>query len=144
MLGFKGHVRTIPPLPAVNVNLGFSDILKKLDGAIMGSIEARFDRILLFSDLMLTKVGQGRKFTPVGIPVNVSFDSRFFIGLAATGYRLVEHGGWAIDAFLGARGFAMDSEFALNAPGVGITFAKEKLWLDLIGGARIRYDFDKN
>lgn len=144
MLEFSGEVRTIPPLPAVNVDVGFKDILKKLDGALMGSFEARFDRILLFSDIIFTRISLDRSFSPQGIPLDVSFGTRSFIGLAAAGYRLVDYNGWILDAFAGARGFAVHSEIDLNTPLGGVAFAKDKAWLDATAGARIRYDFNKN
>jgi len=144
MLGLDGNVRTLPPLPAVNVDVSFRDILRELDGAIMGSVEARFGRLLLFSDLILTRVSLDRDIAPLGIPANVAFSTRSFIGIGAVGYRLVDQGGLTFDAFLGVRGFAVDNKLVVNS-GLGqVVLAKDEAWLDAVGGARIRYAFNEN
>ena len=40
--GLKGTVASLPPLPAVDVDIGFDKVLKNFEGGIMGAAELRF------------------------------------------------------------------------------------------------------
>src|SRR6266568_2137898 len=72
--GLDGRLRTLPPLPAVNVNIDFADVLKNLNGALMGSANAQYGRFLLFTDLVYSKIGPHKQFHPSGYPASVSLD----------------------------------------------------------------------
>jgi hypothetical protein len=137
--GLDGRVRTLPPLPSVNVNIGFNDVLKNLDVALMGSVEARLDRFILFSDLIYSRLSPEKGFTVAGFPVNATIESTSFIGLAAAGYRFVSVPGFTLDGFAGARGFSMSNTLTLQSPGGSIAYGKDEQWLDGVVGARARY-----
>jgi len=55
----NGKSSTLPPLPATDIDLRFSDILKDLNGGIMGAGELRFDRWGVLTDIMYSKVTSG-------------------------------------------------------------------------------------
>ena len=42
--GLEGRLRTLPPLPAAKVSIGFDQVMKNFDGGIMGAGELKYDR----------------------------------------------------------------------------------------------------
>jgi hypothetical protein len=142
--GLKGRMRTIPPLPAVNIELSFQDIIKNLDGAIMGAFDARKGRFVLLSDLMIARVSADKQFAVAGFPGTVGAASLSFVGLAAAGYSIVYQGPLKVDIMAGVRGFNMSNALTLRVGGVSTKFANSEAWVDGVVGTRIRYDFNNN
>lgn len=142
--GLKGRMRTIPPLPAVNVDLSFQDIIKNLDGAVMGAFDARKGRYVLLADLMISRVSADKQFTVAGFPGTVGAASLSFVGLASAGYSVVYEGPLKVDVLAGVRGFNMSNALTLRVGGVSTKFANSEAWVDAVVGTRIRYDFDNN
>jgi hypothetical protein len=145
--GLNGTLATVPPLPAIGVDLTFVDILKNLGGALMGTFEAKYGRFILFNDLMYTRLVPDIARTKGPIGLTVSIDAYSFIGLAAAGYRVVEGPQFTLDVFGGVRGFYMDNSISVRVAAgpfaVGDTFAETKAWLDAIGGIRARYQLNE-
>lgn len=137
--GLEGKVRTIPPLPAVDVNVSFGDVLENLNVALMGTFEARYDRFILFTDLIYSSLSPDKAFTVAGFPGRATIDSEAFIGLAAVGYRVVDTTNFSLDAFVGLRGFAMSNTITLETAGVSVAYGKSEQWMDGVVGARLRY-----
>lgn len=135
-------MRTIPPLSAVSVDLPFRDIIQNLDGAIMGSVDARKGRVVLLGDVMISRVSADKQFTVVGFPGTVGVASLSFIGLASAGYSVVYEGPLKVDLLGGVRGFNMSNALTLNVGGLATKFANSEAWVDAVVGTRIRYDFD--
>ncbi|MBX9760718.1 MAG: hypothetical protein K2Y29_18205 [Beijerinckiaceae bacterium] len=144
--GVKGTLGTIPPLPPVDVNVPFSDILKNLGGALMGTFEAKYGRFILFNDFIFTALHPNGARSRDALRLNVSVDSVEVIGLAAAGYRVIDGSNFSLDLFAGVRGFYMDNELTVrvSAPGFskGASYGASKSWVDAVGGIRVRYDFD--
>ena len=88
--GLEGRLRTLPPLPAAKVSIGFDQVMKNFDGGIMGAGELKYDRYLMFFDLIASKISPNKTIYPAGYPAGVKVDSGSFIGLAAGGYRLID------------------------------------------------------
>jgi len=88
-------VRNLPP---VNVNVGFSDILKNLNGALMGSFMARHGDWLILTDLVWAALEDDATVRLPGIRhpslaaiapgTRVEFKMRQLIASALVGYRL--------------------------------------------------------
>jgi hypothetical protein len=88
-------VRNLPP---ADVNLDFLDILKRLDGAFMGSFLAKNGEWLILTDVVWAKLSDDVLVKPPGTrrPVlaallpgtHVDFDMRQLIASALVGYRL--------------------------------------------------------
>lgn len=140
--GLDGRVRTIPPLPAVDVNVSFGDVLENLNVALMGTAEARYDRMILFTDLIYSKLSPEKGFSVAGFPGRATIESESFIGLAAVGYRMVDMPHFSLDAFLGVRGFAMSNTITLEVPLASVSYGKSEQWIDGVVGARARYNFN--
>ncbi len=134
-----GRFRTLPPGQAVNVHLGFADILDDLDGALMFSVDARRDRFVLFSDLMVSKLSAGKTFTARGYPGSVSLSSSSVVGLAAAGYRVVDDPALKLDLLGGIRGFALWNTIAVTVAPFGLSYGKDRQWVDAVVGARAAY-----
>ena len=102
LAGLEGRLRTLPPLRAVDVNIGIGTVLQNLDGAIMATAEARYGRFLVFSDLV-ARTSRSQAF---GYPANVGLESGAVIATAMAGYRIVETPQFSLDLLGGARLFS--------------------------------------
>lgn len=137
--GLDGRVRTLPPLPAVDISMSIGDVLQNLDGALMGLIEARNGPWMVMADLIYSKVSPGKNFAVAGFNGAANLDSQAFIGLAAVGYRLFEHQRVSVDGFVGARLWALDNTLTVTVPGVGsVEYGKSKSWVDGVVGGRVK------
>jgi len=121
--GLHGKIANLPPLPAVDVDVGFDKVLKSLDGAFMGAAELRFGRFLIDADIMYSKVSDAvnprRPFFD-----RVSLKSTSFIGIALAGYRLMDDPPYTLDAVADIRGYNLTTRVTtssrfqiLNLPG---------------------------
>lgn len=117
--GVKGTVATLPLLPAVEVNAPFTEILKNLGGALMGTLEAKYGRFILFNDFIFTALHPNGGRSRGDIRVNASLDSISVIGLSAAGYRVVDGSNFSIDLFAGVRGFYMDNDLTVRVTAGG-------------------------
>ena len=70
----SGRTSTLPPLPAIDIDESFTDVIKDFDGGIMGSAELRFGRWGLLTDLMWSQVSPGGTL-PGGASVGLRFRS---------------------------------------------------------------------
>ncbi len=142
--GLNGRLRTLPPLPAVDVDIGFDQVLKNLNGALMGTSEARLDRLIFFSDMIYSKISPDKTFKPEGSILNVLLDSTAFISASSVGYRFMDDGDFTLDGFIGVRGFAMKNTLAVAGRPAALSFGKREQWLDGVVGARARYALSDN
>lgn len=134
-----GRFRTLPPGSAVDLHLGFADILDHLDGAAMVSAEARNGRFVLFADLMGSKISAGKKFTARGYPGQVSLASSSVVGLAAAGYRVIDEPTVQVDLLAGLRGFALSNSIDVTVAPHTLSYAKDRQWVDAVAGARVAW-----
>lgn len=142
--GLDGKLRTLPPLPAVNVTIGFDQVMKNFDGGIMGAGELRYDRYLMFVDLIASKISPNKTLYPAGAPAGVKVDSSAFIGLAAAGYRLIDDPSYSLDAFAGVRGFAMKNALRLQLMPGTLKLSESEQWVDGVVGARLRVNLTQS
>ena len=138
--GLEGRMRTLPPFPAVNVNIGFDDVLKNLEGGIMGAAELRSGRFLLFVDIMATRLSPEKPITPAGYPGLVKVQASSFTGLAAAGYRLIDAPAYSLDGFIGVRGFSVKNTLNVQVLPIGLRLSDSEAWIDAVAGARFRYN----
>lgn len=98
-------IRTLPP---INVNAGFNDILKNLNGALMGSFLAKHGGWLMLTDLVWAALEDDATFrlpgnrhsTPAGVAPGTKVDLKLrqLISSALVGYRLAL-GGSDLDVY---------------------------------------------
>lgn len=134
-----GRFRTLPPGQAVDVHLGFGDLLKHLNGAMMLSGDARRDRFVLFADLTAARLSAGKTFSARGYPGRVSLSSTSFVGLATAGYRVVDEPGVKLDLLAGVRGFALSNSIGVRLSPYKLSYAKDRQWVDAVAGARVSW-----
>jgi hypothetical protein len=146
--GMSGEVGA-DPLPTINVDMSFSDILKNLDAGLMGAFEARQGRYGLLFDAIYMKlsdsgtasrVGSG----PVGATATASaeLEMRQTLYAAAVAYR-VDEGRTPLDVIGGMR----YSKIAADARIEGSFFAQtgtveqgaSKDWVDPYIGVRVQH-----
>ena len=139
--GISGKARTLPPLPAVDINLTIIDNLKNLDGALMATGQVKVGRAFVFTDWVLAKISPDKEFSVRGFPFNVTLDSGQVIGLGAIGYRMVEESNYSIDILGGVRGFSMNNTLTLKTPLRDVDYGKRETWFDAVAGLRFQYDF---
>ncbi len=116
----------------------FLAMMKNFDGGIMGAGEVRYDRYLLFVDLIASKISPNKTIYPAGYPAGVKVDSAAFIGLAAAGYRLIDDPAYSIDAFAGLRGFAMKNTLRVQLTPATLKLSESEQWADGVVGARTK------
>lgn len=142
--GLEGDVRTLPPLPAVHVDIGFDEILKNLDGAFMATGELRRGDYMLFTDVIASRISPKDSFTYQGVDGDVELESRARMGLAAAGYRMLDNPGFTLDGFLGLRGISMKNTLNVKGPVQEISYSQKESWVDGVAGLRARYAISEN
>lgn len=142
--GLEGRLRTLPPLPAAKVSIGFDEVMKHFDGGIMGAGELKYDRWLVFFDVLASKISPNKTIFPAGYPAGVKVDSGSFVGLAAGGYRLIDDPAYSLDAFAGVRGFAMKNTLRVQLMPATLKLAESEQWADGVVGARLKVNLTKS
>jgi len=134
--GINGRVRTIPPLPAVDVNISFGTVLRNLDGALMGTAEARFDRYIFLTDLVASRISPKKAIALPAGPDSVRIESGAVIGSGLVGYRFLETTNVSLDVLVGARLFALNNTLSITGGPVSPSFGKSERWVDGVAGIR--------
>lgn len=135
--GLKGTTSTLPPLPSADVNASFSDIIKDLNLAFMGTGEMRKGRFGILADVFWTKVT-----SDVSAPVGVFFsggtlESETLMTTVAGAYRVAEdEHGW-VDLVAGIRGYYVNTDLNVRAGLLpGRTISSNVGWVDGLAGLR--------
>ncbi len=142
--GLEGRLRTLPPLPAAKVSIGFDQVMKNFDGGIMGAGELKYDRYLMFFDVIASKISPNKIVYPAGYPAGIKVDSGSFMGLAAAGYRLIDDPSYTVDGFAGIRGFAMKNTLRVQLMPATLKLAESEQWVDGVVGARLKVNLAKS
>lgn len=124
-------------LPKTHVDLSFGDIIKDLDGAIMVTVGARRDGILLWADLIYTNVSADDA-TPYGVVANsVSSRTKSFTGTFGAGYELISDEKTTLDLVGGLRIWSVDSKLGFNGGLLDGRRGKDSAtWVDAVIGVR--------
>lgn len=141
--GLEGDIAALPGAPAVEVDVGFKDILKHLDLAGMVFSELRYQRFAGYTDLIYTSVS-GDQETPFGVLFDdAELDSTIFIGTFGGAYRAIESEHATLDLLGGLRVWSVDTDLKLT----GGILPKQHIehnenWVDPVIGLHGRYQFD--
>jgi opacity protein-like surface antigen len=120
-----------------SVNLGFDDILKDLDIAVMGAVEINRGRWGFMADINYAKISTGRSAGPVSIDVE---NSQFLGNFVAT-YQAVRSGTISLDAYAGVRVNSIDLKLDVNdftPANKDFSRSQSKTWVDPIIGGRFQ------
>jgi opacity protein-like surface antigen len=137
------------PLPTINVNMSFSDILDNLDAGLMGAFEARKGRWGLLFDAIYVKIAHSATASrtgpgPIGSTATASAELEMTqtVFAAAVAYRAIE-GRTPIDVIGGVRYAKVEADARID----GSFFAQTgtlarsgaKDWVDPYVGVRAQY-----
>jgi opacity protein-like surface antigen len=133
------------PLGEVESTLSFSDAIKDLEFAFMGTAEARNGPWSVIGDLLYFKLADTAS-TPAGLVFSeVEAESKITVVSSYLTYRVYDDANLAVDLGGGFRAFwtSVDTTF-IGGGAPTESFNKDKDWIDPIIAARVRMDFDDN
>jgi len=140
--GMKGTAATLPPLPPVDVDASFSDILKNLDLGAMVAMELRYQKFAAYADIIYTDISADAD-TPRGILFDqIEVESEVFIGTFGGAYRVLEGERGFLDLLAGARVWSVDTTLKLDGGLLADReFQDNENWVDPVVGIKGRYFF---
>ncbi len=137
------------PLPAIGVDMSFSDILDNLDAGLMGAFEARKGRWGLLLDAIYMKLAHSATASrtgpgPVGASATASAELEITqtVYAAAVAYRVIE-GRSPLDVIGGARYAKLEADARIDgsfyAQTGSVAGSAEKSWVDPYVGVRAQH-----
>lgn len=136
--GIKGEVATLPPAPAVDIDVGFSDILKNLNIAFMGLAEIHNGRFSVLLDLTYTRL-EAKSDTPGPLFSDAKLTTIAAFATLTGGYRVISLPQGFLEPFVGGRLWYVDTKIKL---GSGLLASRkgsdDEVWFDPIIGIRAR------
>lgn len=138
--GMRGNLATLPPAPAVSVNIGFDKVLQNLDGGIMTAAEFRFGRTMFVADILFAKLSAGVNPKGPGFS-SVSMETSSLVATLAAGYRVIDDERLKLDAYLGLRGVTVWTEITTTSliPALNIVKGETEGWVDPVVGMKLKY-----
>jgi len=134
MAGQKGTVATLPGTPPAEIDVSFSDIVKDLDMALMGTAVARKGRFGVFGEIFYTKVSPGAK-TPGPAFSGVAYDQDLWSVTAGGLFALSQDQDHNLDAVIGVRRWDLDNKLKFKAGLLpDLSTSKQKNWNDVFVG----------
>ncbi len=141
LAGIKGDVGTIPPLPAVPIDISASDALSDFEGGFMVMLDARKGRHGFLIDLLYTDIQTDLAPVPPPINLNMKSISKTTIATVAYQYELHNRDQSVVDLLAGLRYWDIDSELQFSG-GLGIlagrTIRNTDSWVDPAIGVKGR------
>ena len=138
LAGAYGETAPRDPLPPVDVDLSFGDVLKVFKLGFMGAAEARKDRLVLLGDLMWVHLkgsegltARDRNFAEVKI------DAKTLAVTALGGYRVVDKGPVVVDLLAGGRLNGNKQAVDYIGTVLDLSASLSKTWIDPIVATRI-------
>lgn len=136
--GIEGKLATLPPAPAIDVDVGFSDILKNLDIAFMGLSEFRYGRFSVLLDLTYTRL-EAKEDTPGPLFSDAKLVSTAAFATLTAGYRIISEPQGFVEPFVGGRLWYVDTQVKLGSGLLaGRKRSDDEIWFDPIIGIRGR------
>ncbi|MCD8514182.1 MAG: hypothetical protein LRY63_13500 [Nitrincola sp.] len=129
-----------PNLPSVSVDRSFSDILKTIDFAAMGMVEARNRDFGLLLDGMYVQMSDRASLQNSPLSANLKMDLTTL--MLAGQYRISETPTSYADLVLGVRGWSVKTDITIEP--FAIQDKRSKQWADLMIGAKGTYDLNQD
>jgi hypothetical protein len=136
--GAHGETDVIGPVPPVDLDLSFGDVLKAFKFAFMGAAEARKNRFIILGDIMYIHL-DAEKGIGIRDPdfLEAELDSKTMDITLLGGYRVAEKGPVVVDLFAGGRLNLFKVELQLEGPNRSAEGSVKKTWFDPLIGARV-------
>jgi opacity protein-like surface antigen len=134
----NGRSSTLPPLPATDIDLSFGDILKNMNGAMMGAAEMRLGRWGFVTDAMFSQVTAGGAL-PGPYFSSAKVRSQTLTLQASVLYRLYADERFDLDVGAGFRFWNLDNRLTIQ-PGslnLQINHSESENWFDPVISARM-------
>ena len=141
----EGTIATLPPLPPVDVDASFIDIINKANLGFMGVAELRKGRFGIITDIVWLSLSAKTTAIPAPFTRNVKANFDQLVATLAGAYRLVDKDKSWLDLVLGVRGWYVDQSINVG-PGVllsGNKVTTTEGWVDVIGGLRTQTHLGK-
>lgn len=126
------------------IDVSFSDIVKDLDGGLMGIISARKGKWTLLADIIYLSINQETSSTAniIGVPEKVDVDVKLegFVSTLLAAYRVQESDMTSLDLLVGARYFRVDVDLAVDVGASKTKASDSGDVLDGIIGAQVLFD----
>jgi hypothetical protein len=117
------------------VDVGFNDILDKLDFAVMGVVEVGCGRWSLLTDVFYAELSSNTTRNLSTIDVHMTQ----FIGNFIVAYNVIDTAPTRFDVYAGARVNSMDVDLNIDVGKIGaFSGTASKTWVDPLIGARIQ------
>jgi hypothetical protein len=128
----------IGPVPPVDLDMSFGDVLKNFKFAFMGAAEVKHDRLVFLGDLMWVHLG-GDAGVGIRDPdfIHVELDSRTWAITAVGGYRVANDGPIKFDLMAGGRLNGFKTTVQVTGPNRSAEGEVKQTWLDPIIAARV-------
>ena len=132
MTGFSGTIgargRT------VEVDASFGSVLENLSFGLMGTLEARKGKFIIFNDMIWNKLGVERD-TPGPLYNTARVDVNLFIFDPEVGYRVYESEGGSFDVLGGVRLWSVENSLETTTGTLtGFNVSERKTWVAFVGG----------
>ena len=129
------------------IDVSFSDVLKDLDGGIMGIIAANKGKWTLIADIIYLSIHQETSSTAdiIGIPTKIDVDVKLkgFVSTFGVAYRVIDDEDLNLDILAGARYFKLDLDFSSDIGGSKVKYSDTEDVLDGIIGAQAIIDLSE-
>jgi len=124
------------------IDVSFSDIVKDLDGGLMGIISAQKGKWTLLADFIYMSIHQETSFTEnvSGVPEKTDIDVKLegFVSTFLAAYRVQESDMTSLDLLVGGRYFSMDVDLEIDDGTSNARGSVSEYVLDGIVGAQVK------
>lgn len=139
--GMDGTARTLPPLPAADVDISFGESLeslKDLDAGLITSLFVNNGRFRLMGDVNWMRLSPEDSFTVGDTSAKLSMFSETLTLMGLVGYRVVDEQQLALDLYIGAKYWYMDNSAKLKPALLPTNHVEERQdWVDGVIGAEV-------
>ncbi len=117
-----------------------SDLLSHFRFGLLGTVEARRNRILTTVDMMYMRLGDNKALPalpPPLIATSANFTANLFILTPKVGFRLINQKAIKADFLTGIRYWYFGENLNFSPSTLNLTFSKSQNWVDPLVGGRI-------
>lgn len=128
---------------AASVHASPGDLLSHFNFGIMGAAEARYNRFVLYGDVLWIRLSDSTAI-PIGVAAT-SADVRVgqLVWTSKVGYRVINHEKIKADADIGARFWHLGQKLNFNPSTLGLNVTDSQNWADIVLGGRVQLPMGK-